>query len=396
VIYLDHNATTPLDPRVLDTMLPYLTERFGNAASPHAMGVEAADAVERARVRLAAALGADPREIVWTSGATEADNLALKGVAAAPIYARRRHLVTVRTEHKAVLDPCLELERGGLRVTRLPVDRQGMLDLERLRDALTEDTLLVSVMAANNETGVLHPIEEIGALCRARGVLFHCDATQAIGREPIDVERCKVDLLSLSAHKFHGPKGVGALYLRRRRPRVRCEPLFHGGGHERGLRSGTLDVAGIVGLGSAVELAVAEMEGERCRQLRLRDVLERGLLERAPSATVNGHPFRRLANTLNISFPGVDAEELLRAMPDLAASTAAACTSASRQPSYVLRAMSASSEQIRGSVRFSLGRFTREEEIDEALETVDAALGATGRRKESAESAPGRGERRDA
>ena len=361
MIYLDHNATTPLDPRVLDAMLPYFKESFGNAASRHhALGCDAAKAVEAARDQVAALIGADPREIVFTSGATEADNLAIKGVPE-----KGRHLVTCVTEHRAVLDPAEWLESKGWKVSWLKVSKDGTLDLEKLAAAITEETALVSLMHANNETGVLHPIREIGALCRLKKVLFHTDATQSFGKEPIDVNADQVDLLSLSAHKIHGPKGVGALYVRRKEPRVRLEALLHGGGHEKGLRSGTLNVPAIVGLGKAAELCRGE-SWERVRALR--DRLQQGV-----GGTLNGHPSKRVATTLNVSFEGVDGEALMKAMPDLAVSSASACTSAQMQPSYVLGAMGAGEARIRGAVRFSLGRFTTEAEIDGAVDRVQAA-----------------------
>ena len=372
MIYLDHNATTPLDPRVLDAMLPFFTDCFGNAASRHHdLGREAAAAVETARGQVAAIIGADPREIVWTSGATESDNLALQGVAHAPAYAKKRHVVTVATEHRAVLDTCERLEGQGIDVTRLGVDGDGRLDLDRLAGAITERTLLVSVMHANNETGVLHPVARIGALCRERGVLFHTDATQSYGRERIDVNSMHVDLLSTSAHKFHGPKGVGLLFVRRRGPRVRCEPLVHGGGHERGLRSGTLNVPGIVGMGAAAALA-----GEDDAVRALRDRLETGVRSRVDGVAVNGGGAERLANTTNLSFAGVDGAKLMKQMPGLAASSSSACTSASLQPSYVLGAMGCDDARIRGSVRFSLGRFNTADEIETAIETVAEAVAA--------------------
>ena len=372
VIYLDHNATTPVDPRVLDAMLPFLTGGFGNAASGHhAPGRRAAAAVDTARARVAALIGADPREIVWTSGATESDNLALQGVVQAPAYRNRRHVVTAATEHRAVIDTCEHLEQQGVEVTYLGVDGDGRLDFDRLAEAVTDRTLLVSVMHANNETGVLHPIARIGALCRERGVLFHTDATQSWGKERIDVNAMRVDLLSASAHKFHGPKGVGLLYVRRRGPRVRCEPLVRGGGHERGLRSGTLNVPGIVGMGAAAALAGGD-DGVRA----LRDRLETALRDRLEGVEVNGGGAERLANTTNVSFAGVDAAKLMARMPALAASSSAACTSAARQPSYVLGAMGCGDARSRGSVRFSLGRFNTAAEIETAVETVTAAVRA--------------------
>lgn len=362
MIYLDHNATTPVDPRVLEAMLPFFCEHFGNAASRHhRFGCEAAEAVERARGQVAGLIGADPREIVFTSGATESDNLAILGTAASAAR-RGDHIVTVATEHRAVLDPCEHLERRGWKVTWLGVEANGGVDPAKLEAAITERTTLVTIMHANNETGVLHPIRRIGALCKRRGVLFHTDATQSFGKEPIDVEADGVDLLSASAHKIHGPKGVGILYVRRRDPHVRCEPRVHGGGHERGLRSGTLNVPGIVGMGAAAGLG-GPAEQERIRGLR--DRLERGI-----GGEVNGDRRHRLAGTLNVSFAGLDAEALMKAMPEVAASTASACTSAALQPSYVLGAMGRDDERIRGSVRFSLGRFTTSEEIDAAVACV--------------------------
>ncbi|MBI3271955.1 MAG: aminotransferase class V-fold PLP-dependent enzyme [Planctomycetes bacterium] len=375
-IYLDYNATTPVDPRVLEAMLPFFCDRFGNAASRHhALGCDAAKAVEAAREQVAAILNADPREIVWTSGATESDNLAVKGVAAAPAYAGRgNHLVTVATEHRAVLEPSEYLEGKGCRVTVLPVDSGGHVDLRRLADSLTDRTLLVSVMHANNELGVLHPIREIGALCKARGVLFHTDATQSFGKEPIDVDAMGIDLLSASAHKFCGPKGVGFLYVRRRDPRVRLEALLHGGGHEKGVRSGTLNVPGIVGLGAAAALCRTEGSAEQARIGVLRDRLERGLLSGLEDVRVNGDPATRLAGTTNLSFGGVDGEELMESVPELAVSSSSACTSALAQPSYVLGALGCDEARIRGSVRFSLGRFTTEAEIDAAIARVMEAV----------------------
>ncbi|MAB80963.1 MAG: IscS subfamily cysteine desulfurase [Planctomycetes bacterium] len=371
LIYLDHNATTPLDEEVFEVMRPYFIESYGNAASrQHALGKRAAEAVDLARAQVARALGADPREIVWTSGATEANNLALKGVAGSPAYAKRRHVVTVRTEHKAVLDPCNALEEDGFEITRLKVDGEGLLDLDRVGSALREDTLLVSVMHANNEIGVLHPIGAIGTLCKERGILFHTDATQSAGREPIDVEAMGIDLLSLSAHKFYGPKGVGALYVRRRGPRVRCRALFDGGGHERGYRSGTLNVPGLVGLAAALGKCVEEREQEKSRLQGLRNRFEADLLGRIEGSHVNGSRTRRLANTTNICFEGTDAESLLDRMPTLCASSSAACTSAQLQPSHVLAALGLDDARKLGSLRFSLGRKTTAAELDRAVELL--------------------------
>jgi cysteine desulfurase len=371
MIYLDYNATTPLDPRVLDAMLPYFREKFGNAASRHhALGCDAAKAVEAAREPVAGLIGTDPREIVWTSGATESNNLAIKGVAAAG-----RHVVTVATEHRAVLDPCEHLESKGIKVSYLRVAPDGVLDLDRLAKAITPETALVSVMHANNETGVIHPIAEIGRLCKERKVLFHTDATQSFGKEPIDVESMGIDLLSASAHKLCGPKGVGVLYVRRRAPRVRLEPLLHGGGHEKGYRSGTLNVPAIVGMGAASEIAARERATEQPRIRELRDRLEKGLLA-LEGVERNGSADRRLANTSNLSFRGLDGEELMKAVPELAVSSSSACTSALLQPSYVLGALGCDEERVRGSVRCSLGRFTTGAEIDRAVELLAAAVAA--------------------
>ncbi|MCZ6707846.1 MAG: aminotransferase class V-fold PLP-dependent enzyme [Chloroflexi bacterium] len=378
MIYLDHNATTPVDPRVLEAMMPFFTEHFGNAASRHhALGCDAAKTVETARERIAAVIGADPREIIWTSGATESDNLALQGVAQSSVY-RKKHIVTVATEHRAVLDPCEVLETRGFTVTYLGVDGDGCVDLDRLATAITDQTLMVSIMHANNEIGVLHPIGDIGALCKERGVLFHTDATQSFGKEPIDVNAMGIDLLSATAHKMHGPKGVGVLYIRRRDPRVRCQALLHGGGHERGLRSGTLNVPGIVGMAAAATLPPDD--GVRA----LRDRLETGILSRLDGVEINGHRTHRLANTTNLSFAGVDGKALMKAMPEIAVSSSSACTSALLQPSYVLGALGCHEARIRGSVRFSLGRCNTAEEIDTAtarvVESVQALRAAGPRR----------------
>ena len=382
MIYLDYNATTPVDPRVLDAMTPFFTQHFGNPASRHhALGCDAAKTVETARAQVASVIGADPREIIWTSGATESDNLALQGVAQSPVY-KKKHIVTVATEHRAVLDPCEVLETRGFTVTYLGVDSDGCLDLDRLTRAITDQTLMVSIMHANNEIGVLHPIADIGALCKARGVLFHTDATQSFGKEPIDVHAMGIDLLSASAHKMHGPKGVGVLYVRRRDPRVRCAALLHGGGHERGLRSGTLNVPGIVGMGAAATLPADD--GVRV----LRDRLETGILSGLDGVEINGHRTQRLANTTNLSFDGVDGAKLMKRMPEIAVSSSSACTSALLQPSYVLGALGCHEARIRGSVRFSLGRFNTAEEIDTATAQVVESVRAL--RTASASEAPPR------
>jgi cysteine desulfurase len=372
MIYLDYNATTPLDPRVLEAMLPYFRDRFGNAASRHhGYGKDASTAVETAREQAAAVIGADPEEIYWTSGATEANNLALKGVSVAPAYVSKgNHIVTVATEHRAVLDVCEYLENRGFKVTYLGVDQGGMIDLEKLEKTVTEKTILVSIMHANNETGVLHPIDQIGAICRKKGALFHTDATQTFGKSMIDVDSDCIDLLSASAHKFCGPKGAGILYVRKRNPRVRCEPILHGGGHERGLRSGTLNVPAIVGFGEAATLSRKEMPAEQPRYRALRDRLEKSFATRLEGVDVNGHREKRLAHTTNLSFAGVDAEDVMKALPDVAVSSSSACTSALLQPSYVLGAIGCDEKRIKGSLRFSLGRFTTEADVDGAVEAI--------------------------
>ena len=368
-IYLDYHATTPVDPRVLEVMLPYFSQEFGNAASKsHAFGWHAEEAVEAARAEVGRLVGASAKEIVWTSGATESDNLAIKG--AAQFYAEKgRHLVTCKTEHKAVLDSMHALERQGFEVTFLDVERDGRLDPARLQAALRKDTILVSVMHANNETGVVHPIEEIGRITRAAGVLFHCDAVQSVGKIPFDVEKANVDLASLSAHKMYGPKGVGALYVRRK-PRVRLVAQMDGGGHERGFRSGTLNVPGIVGFGKAAALALAEGEAERRRVLALRERLRQGLEAGLDLLTVNGSLEHRLPGNLNVSFAYVEGEALMMAIKDVAVSSGSACTSASLEPSYVLRAMGVSEDLAHSSIRFGVGRFTTEEEIDHVVRLV--------------------------
>jgi cysteine desulfurase len=369
-IYLDNNSTTRCDPRVVEAMLPYFTERYGNAASRHhAFGWQAKDAVDAAREQVAALIGAGPREIVFTSGATESDNLAIKGVAG--LYrSRGDHIVTVATEHKAVLDPCRRLEREGFRLTVLPVDRFGRVAVEQVAEALSEKTILVSVMAANNEVGTLQPIRAIGRLCKERGVLFHTDAVQAAGKVPLDVEEVGADLLSLSAHKMYGPKGVGALYVRASNPRVRLAPLFDGGGHERGMRSGTLPVPLVVGFGKACEMAAAEMPAEAERLLRLRERLRRGIGEGLEEVSLNGHPTERLPGNLNLSFAYADGNALLMSLRNVAVSSGSACTSADPEPSYVLRAMGVEDELAHSSIRFGLGRFTTEEEVEYVITEV--------------------------
>jgi cysteine desulfurase len=377
-IYLDNQSTTRLDPRVLEVMLPYFTEQYGNPHSEsHPYGRTAAAAVERARGEVAALIGADPREIIFTSGATEANNLALKGAAHfARTYLRgepRDHIVTLATEHKCVLESCRRLEREGFRITYLPVAAEGLVSLAALEAALTPRTLVLSVMAAHNEIGVIQPLAAIGALCRERGVLFHTDAAQAFGKIALDVAAMQIDLMSISGHKIYGPKGVGALYVRRR-PRVRLLPLFDGGGQERGLRSGTLPVPLCVGLGRASALASADMEEETVRLRRLRDRLWHSLARRVPGLKLNGDAERRLPGSLNLAFPGLPAQKLIEACPSLAVSTGSACTSAAVEPSYVLRALGLPEALANASIRLGLGRFTTEAEVDFAADALAAAV----------------------
>ncbi len=372
-IYLDYQASTPCDPRVLEIMLPFFGERFGNPHSvSHRHGWDAEAAVERARGQVAELIGAEAREIVFTSGATEANNLAVKG-AARFLKERRPHVISCVTEHKCVLESVRRLEKEGVRVTWLPVGGDGLVDLSRLAAALDEETALVSIMAVNNEVGVIQPIAEIGALCREHGVLFHTDAAQAAGKIPLDVEAMKIDLLSISGHKMYGPMGLGALYVRRR-PRVRLEPLFDGGGQERGMRSGTLPGPLCVGLGAACAIAGREMATEAERLTGLRDRLLNALQARLSGVSVNGATDRRLPGNLNLSFAGVEAEALMQAMPGLSVSSGSACTSASVEPSYVLRALGLSDAAARASVRIGLGRPTTEAEIDAAAEIIVAAV----------------------
>jgi cysteine desulfurase len=362
-IYLDNHATTPLDPRVLDEMLPYLKEKFGNAASrSHQFGWEAEAAVEKAREQVARLIGASAKEIVFTSGATESDNLAVKGVAE-KCRDKGDHIVTCVTEHKAVLDSCKHLEKEGFRVTYLPVGKDGLIDLDDLKRALGNKTILVSIMFANNEIGVLQPIAEIGKLCRGRGVLFHTDAVQAIGKVPVNVEEQNIDLASITAHKLHGPKGVGALYVRRKNPRVELAPLIDGGGHEHGMRSGTLNVPGIVGLGKACELCREEMAAEAARLRALRDRLKDKIFAGLDDVYVNGSMEHRLPGNLNVSFANVEAEPLLMGINDVAVSTGSACSSAAIEPSHVLKALGAG-DLTHGSIRFGIGRFNTQAEID--------------------------------
>lgn len=363
-IYLDNHATTKTDPRVFDAMKPYFTEIFGNAASRnHSFGWEAEEGVEKARKQIADLIGATPKEIVFTSGATESNNLAIKGIA--EMYAERgNHIITQVTEHKAILDPCKRLEKQGVRVTYLPVKQDGLIDLDQLRGAITDKTILISIMYANNEIGVVQPVKEIAKIAKEKGVLFHTDGVQAIGKIPVNVQADGIDVLSLSAHKLYGPKGVGALYVRRRNPRVQITAQMDGGGHERGMRSGTLNVPGIVGLGAACEIGQREMAEESKRLQYLRDKLKDKLMTQLDEVYINGSWEHRLPHSLNISFAYVEGESLLMGINDIAVSSGSACTSATLEPSYVLKALGAGDDLAHSSIRFGIGRFNTEEEID--------------------------------
>ncbi|MGA7869709.1 MAG: IscS subfamily cysteine desulfurase [Candidatus Binatus sp.] len=370
-VYMDNHATTRVDSRVLDAMLPYFTEKFGNAASRnHSFGWEAEEAVDRSRNQIAALIGAKSKEIIFTSGATESDNLAIKGVV--EFYKDKgNHIITCVTEHKAVLDSCRALERAGkASVTYLPVDKYGMVDPDAVRRAITDKTVLITIMWANNEIGTIHPIAEIGKLAKEKGIVFHCDAVQAIGKVPVDVEKAGIDLASITAHKIYGPKGIGAIYVRSKGPRVRLTPQMDGGGHERGMRSGTLNVPGIVGLGAACEIAGKEMPDEAQRLIQLRSQLQAGLFERLDEIYVNGHPTERLPGNLNVSFAYVEGESLLMGINDIAVSSGSACTSATLEPSYVIRALGIDDELAHSSIRFGLGRFNTLEEVDYVTERV--------------------------
>lgn len=369
-IYLDYHATTPVDPEVMKTMLPYFTELFGNASSRnHEFGWSAEAAVEKARAQIAALIGASEKEIIFTSGATESNNLALIG--AAQMYKEKgRHIITAPTEHKAILDTCQYLVTQGFDLTVLPVDTTGRVNPEDLKKAIRPDTIIVSIMFANNEIGTVNPIAEIGQICKQFGVIFHTDAVQGAGKLPIDVQKMGIDLLSLSAHKIYGPKGVGALYVRRKGPRVRLSPLIHGGGHERGMRSGTLNVPGIVGFGKACEVALRVMPEETMRLRELRDLLWTRLNAELDEIYLNGHPTERLPNNLNVSFAFVEGESLMMGMKELAVSSGSACTSSSLEPSYVLKAIGVGEDLAHTSIRFGLGRFTTREEIEYAAKKV--------------------------
>ncbi|QPD02594.1 MAG: cysteine desulfurase (tRNA sulfurtransferase), PLP-dependent [Candidatus Nitrospira kreftii] len=370
-IFLDNHSTTPMDPRVLETMLPYFVERFGNAASRnHAFGWAAEEAVELARKQIAKLINADGKEIVFTSGATESDNLALKGVL--EMYREKgTHIITSSTEHRAVLDTAKSLEAKGLAtVTYLPVDKYGMVNPQDVQNAITDKTILISIMLANNEIGTINPIQEIGKIAKAKGILFHCDATQGVGKIPVDVQAMGIDLMSFTSHKIYGPKGVGALYVRKRNPRVRIAAQMDGGGHERGMRSGTLPVPLIVGFGKACELCEQEMSTDAARLSKMRDRLQTDIMAALEESYLNGHPTNRLPGNLNISFAYVEGESLLMGMKDIALSSGSACTSATLEPSYVLRALGVGTELAHSSIRFGLGRFNTDEEIDYTIKKV--------------------------
>src|SRR5262245_27674808 len=373
-IYMDYHATTPVDPRVVEAMLPYFTEHFGNAASRnHPFGWQAEEAVELGRKQVAELIGANAKEIVFTSGATESDNLAIKGVA--EMYCEKgNHIITCVTEHKAVIDTCKRLEKYGYRVTYLPVGKDGLVNLDDLRSAITDRTILITIMTANNEIGVLQPIGEIGAIAKEKGILFHTDAVQAVGKIPFNVNDLKIDLASISAHKMYGPKGVGALFVRRRNPRVLLAPLIDGGGHERGMRSGTLNVPGIVGLGKAAWLCQQEMTADTERLLKLRERLNQRLHQGLDEIYINGSMEHRLPHNLNISFAYVEGESLLMGISDVAVSSGSACTSASLEPSYVLKALGAGDDLAHSSIRFGLGRWTTEEEVDYVIDKLTSVV----------------------
>ncbi|HEX9224183.1 MAG TPA: IscS subfamily cysteine desulfurase [Candidatus Acidoferrales bacterium] len=369
-IYMDNHATTPVDPRVLEAMLPFFGEKFGNAASRnHAFGWTAEEAVENARGQIASLVGASPKEIIFTSGATESDNLAIKGVA--EMYREKgNHIITQVIEHKAVLDTCKRLEKYGYEVTYLPVAKDGRVSPDAVRKAITPKTILISIMYANNEIGVVNPIAEIGKIAKEHGVLFHVDGVQAVGKIPVDVQKDNIDLLAISAHKIYGPKGVGALYVRRRNPRVQLSAIIDGGGHERGMRSGTLNVPGIVGLGKACELCQKEMAEEGARMRRLRERLKDGIFARLDEVFINGSMEHRLPNNLNVSFAYVEGESLLMGINDVAVSSGSACTSATLEPSYVLKALGVGEDLAHTSIRFGIGRFNTEEEVDYVVNRI--------------------------
>ena len=373
-VYLDNQATTPLDPKVFSAMEPWFTEKFGNASSRnHTYGWEAEEAVEIARESVAATIGALPKEIIFTSGATEANNIALQG-AAKSYQDQGRHIITVKTEHKAVMDVCQHLSKDGFDITYLPVDKGGILDLNKFEDAIRDDTILASVMHVNNEIGVIQPIKELGAICKNKGIIFHVDAAQSVGKLPINVDDMGIDLLSISAHKFYGPKGVGGLYIRRKNPRVQLQPIMFGGGHERGIRSGTLPVPNIVGLGKACDIAADVMIEENLRISQLRDTLLKGIRAENPNASINGSMEHRVAGNLNMSFPGANNEAIIAAVPDIAISSGSACTTSTMEPSHVLLALGMSKNEVYSSLRFGIGRFNTEKDVETATKVINRCM----------------------
>jgi len=378
-IYLDNQATTPLDPIVFSAMEPWFTEKFGNASSRnHTYGWEAEEAVEIARESVAAIIGSLPKEIIFTSGATEANNIALQGVAK-NYQNQGRHIITLKTEHKAVMDVCQHLSKDGFDITYLPVDKDGILNVNKFEDAIRDDTILASVMHVNNEIGVIQPIKELGAICKNKNVIFHVDAAQSIGKIPLNVDDMGIDLLSISAHKFYGPKGTGALYIRRKDPRVQLQPIMFGGGHERGIRSGTLPVPNIVGMGRACDLAADVMNEENLKITTLRDALLQGIRDKNPNALVNGSMEYRVAGNLNMSFPGVNNEAIIAAIPEIAISSGSACTTSTMEPSHVLLALGMSKEEAYSSLRFGIGRFNTEEDIHIAVKSINGCMKKLGK-----------------
>ena len=373
-VYLDNQATTPLDPKVFSAMEPWFTEKFGNASSRnHTYGWEAEEAVEIARESVAATIGALPKEIIFTSGATEANNIALQG-AAKSNQNQGKHIITVKTEHKAVMDVCQHLSKNGFDITYLTVDKDGILDLNKFEDAIRDDTVLASVMHVNNEIGVIQPIKELGAICKNKGVIFHVDAAQSMGKLSINVDDMGINLLSISAHKFYGPKGVGGLYIRRKNPRVQLQPIMFGGGHERGIRSGTLPVPNIVGLGKACDIATDMMIEENLRISQLRDALLQGIRAENPNASINGSMEHRIAGNLNMSFPGANNEAIIAAIPDIAISSGSACTTSTMEPSHVLLALGMSKNEVYSSLRFGIGRFNTDKDIDIAAQSIRQSM----------------------
>ena len=378
-IYLDNQATTPLDPEVFSAMSPWFTEKFGNASSRnHTYGWEAEEAVEIARESVAAIIGSLPKEIIFTSGATEANNIALQG-AARNYQNQGRHIITLKTEHKAVIDVCQHLSEDGFDITYLPVDKDGMLNVNKFEDAIRDDTIFASVMHVNNEIGVIQPIKELGAICKNKNVIFHVDAAQSVGKIPLNIDDMGIDLLSISAHKFYGPKGVGALYIRRKDPRVQLQPVMFGGGHERGVRSGTLPVPNIVGMGRACDLAADVMNEENLKITTLRDALLQGIRDKNPNALVNGSMEKRVAGNLNMSFPGVNNEAIIAAIPEIAISSGSACTTSTMEPSHVLLALGMSKEEAYSSLRFGIGRFNTEEDIHIAVKSINGCMKKLGK-----------------